>query len=105
MSDERLVHLRGRRERPPVDVDRPVISEVGIGREEARHCRRPYDSSIHTGAWSLVFSQPRTSRSTPAPMRRGNRSGLIIDRTEAAEQSIPEHRSIAPTGSKESVGG
>jgi hypothetical protein len=33
-------------------------------------------SSIQTGAWSLAFSQPRTSRSTPAALRRGAAEGL-----------------------------
>ena len=32
--------------------------------------------SIHVGAWSLVFSQPRTSRSTPALLSRGASLGL-----------------------------
>lgn len=33
-------------------------------------------SSIQTGAWSLVFSQPRTSLSTPAVTRRSKICGL-----------------------------
>src|SRR6202034_1336106 len=33
-------------------------------------------NSIHAGAWSLVFSQPRTSLSTPAAMRRLAMAGL-----------------------------
>jgi hypothetical protein len=36
----------------------------------------PSESSIQTGAWSLAFSQPRTSRSTPAPVKRGATDGL-----------------------------
>ena len=35
-----------------------------------------HSSSIHTGAWSLDFSQPRTSRSTAAARSRGTSGGL-----------------------------
>jgi hypothetical protein len=33
-------------------------------------------SSTHVGAWSLAFSQPRTSRSTPAALRLCATAGL-----------------------------
>ena len=33
-------------------------------------------NSIHVGAWSLAFSQPRTWRSTAAVLRRGAIDGL-----------------------------
>lgn len=38
--------------------------------------RRPQSNSIHTGAWSLDFSQPRTSRSTAPARSRGTSDGL-----------------------------
>ena len=41
-----------------------------------RQCLTSSSITIHVGAWSLAFSQPRTSRSTPALTRRGAADGL-----------------------------
>src|ERR1700722_14704733 len=51
------------------NVDRPGSPGwLGLGRSA---------SSIQVGAWSLGFSQPRTSRCTPAARSRGAASGFI----------------------------
>jgi hypothetical protein len=65
-----------RPERPLMTIgpSQPAAGEEGrlrFGRAGARSA-----SSIQTGAWSLAFSQPRTSRSTPAALRRGATDGL-----------------------------
>src|SRR5579862_3054336 len=57
------VALREQWLRPPPNGSR------GRRRISPRHRRRQSSASvIHTGAWSLGLSRPRTSRSTPAPV-------------------------------------
>jgi hypothetical protein len=48
----------------------PLIPYHFTAAARRRGVRPLSDSSIHAGAWSLAFSQPRTSRSTPAVTRR-----------------------------------
>ena len=51
-------------------------------------------ASIQAGAWSLAFSQPRTSRSTPAPFRRALRQcaqqQMVDAQTGVAGIGVPE---------------
>ena len=60
-----------------------------FGRSGARSA-----SSIQAGAWSLAFSQPRTSRSTPAAFRRAAIAGLeqqVVDaQAGVARVGVPE---------------